>query len=194
MIRSVLLSLALLFSVPAFAQDAGPNPCANLAEATRGLSNEKTATLLESCRTGSTAPAVIEKMADPDNASKWSAAAKGFAEALGIAAKELGIAANDFLDSPAGYLLAAILLFNYAGGAIVGFPFTVFTLIFWWYINRRILIESVEYERVPILWGAFSFRRVKSVVYDREEYTAIFHLLSALALVILNLVVWLNVT
>jgi hypothetical protein len=194
MFRSVLLSLAFLFAVPAFAQDAGPNPCANLAESTRGLSQEKTATLLESCRSGTGAPAAIQKMADPETASKWSAAAKGFAEALGIAAKELGIAANDFLDSPAGYLLAAILLFNYAGGAIVGFPFTIFTLIFWWYVNRRVLIESVEHERVPLLWGAFSVRRVKNIVYDKSEYTAIFHLLSALALVILNIVVWVNVT
>ncbi|AMQ65978.1 hypothetical protein AAY80_134 [Stenotrophomonas phage vB_SmaS-DLP_6] len=194
MLRSILLSLAFLVATPAFAQNAGPNPCANLAEATKGLSSEKTATLLESCRTSSAVPATIEKMADPDTANKWSQAAKGFAEALGIAAKELGIAANDFLDSPAGYLLAAILLFNYAGGAIVGFPFTIFTLIFWWYVNRRVLIESVEHERVPVMWGAFSIRRVKNVVYEKSEYTAIFHLLSALALVVLNLVVWLNVT
>ncbi len=194
MLRSILLSLAFLVATPAFAQDAGPNPCANLAEATRGLSSDKTATLLESCRTGASVPSTITKMADPDTASKWSQAAKGFAEALGIAAKELGIAANDFLDSPAGYLLAAILLFNYAGGAIVGFPFTIFTLLFWWYINRRVMVESTEYERVPVLWGAFSFRRVKQTVYDKSEYTAIFALLSALGLVVLNIIVWVNVT
>ena len=40
--------------------------------------------------------------------------------------------------------------------------------------------------------GAFSIRRVKQIVYDKSEYTAIFHLLSSL--VVLNLVVWLNVT
>lgn len=189
----MILSVALLLaSVPAFAQSPqAPNPCANIAEATRNLSQQATATLLESCRT--VAPTAVEKLADPVQANKWSEAAKGFAQALGIAAKELGIAANDFLDSPAGYLLAAILLFNYAGGAIIGFPFTIFSMCFWWYVVRRITTTKIEYENVPMFWGALTIRRKKLVAYD-ANYLGEYSLVAAFVLFVLNVVVWMNVT
>lgn len=193
MIRSLILSIVLLIaSVPTFAQTANtPNPCANIADATRNLSYQQTETLLASCRQA--APTVVEKLADPVQANKWSEAAKGFAQALGIAAKELGLAANDFLDSPAGYLLAAILLFNYAGGAIIGLPFTIFSMCFWWYIVRRITIKKIEYENVPLFWGALTMRRKKAVDFD-FDYISEYSLIAAIALGLLNVVVWMNVT
>ena len=195
MFRSIALSLMLLFAVPAFAQDATPNPCADLANATKGLSSTETATLLASCRTTSSAPAAIEKMADPETASKWSDAAKGFAEALGIAAKELGIAVNDFLDSPAGYLLALILLFNYAGGFIVGFPMSLISIYALYKVLKMMNTESTEYEMTPVLWGLFSIRRVKRVVKDDGgEYLGLMNFLVILGFVITNLVIWVNVT
>lgn len=83
MIRSLLLVTLLLFSGLAFAQTATPNPCANIAEATRNLSQQEVSTLLETCR----APraTVVEQLANPETANKWSDAAKGFAEAIGVA-------------------------------------------------------------------------------------------------------------
>lgn len=194
MFRSLILASALmLMSATAFAQDtATPNPCANVAEATRNLGPQATETLLESCRKA--APTVAEKLADPVQADKWATVAKGFAEAIGNAAKGLGIAANDFLNSPAGYLLAAILLFNYAGGAIIGFPFTIFSMLFWWTIVRRSMIDKVEYENVPMFWGAITVRRKKVTTYQSTDYTGAFAMITGIALIIMNIVVWVNVT
>lgn len=195
MFRSLMLASALLMvSASAFAQVApiAPNPCADIAEATRNLGPQETSTLLESCRKA--APTVVEKLADPVQADKWSEAAKGFATAIGTAAKGLGIAANDFLNSPAGYLLALILLFNYAGGAMIGFPFTVFSMIFWWVIVRRSMIAKVEYENVPMFWGAVTIRRKKAFTFEKTDYTGAFAMITGVALIIMNIVVWVNVT
>lgn len=197
MFRSILLVFALMFSTAAFAQTANvPNPCADIAEATRDKNSTEIQTILESCRTKASEAARILPQVTPEKAAEWSDAAKGFAEALGIAAKELGIATNDFLMSPAGFLLAAILLFNYAGGAIIGFPFTIFTILLMFWLIRRMVTGKIEYETVPVLWGAFQYRRKKS--YQSAEYLgegkAALLLLTALGLLILNLVVWLNVT
>lgn len=151
---------------------------------------------MESCRTEISGAASILPEATPEKATEWSDAAKGFAEALGIAARELGIATNDFLTSPAGVLLAAILLFNYAGGAIVGFPFTVFTILVLLWLVRRLTTEKVEYETVPLLWGLAHYRRKKadaSVEYLSDGKGALL-LLATLVMVILNLIVWVNVT
>lgn len=170
MFRNLLLSALLAFAaVPAFAQET-PNPCADLANATKGLSAQATATLLDSCREkGNGIPAVVKEMADPEQANQWADAAKGIAQAIGIAAKELGIAANDFLDSPAGFVVALLLLLNY-GGSVIGMFFAVpltflLTYVFYKMISK-VWVDKAEYEFVPVLWGMFSIRRVKSVVHN----------------------------
>ena len=197
MFRSVLLVFALMFSTAAFAQTANvPNPCADIAEATRGKNPTEIQTILESCRAKASEAASILPELTPEKAADWSNAAKGFAEALGIAARELGIATNDFLTSPAGFLLAAILLFNYAGGAIVGLPFSIFTILLMYWLIRRLMTGKVEYETVPIFWGAFQYRRKKlaqSVDYISEGKAALM-ILTAIGLGIMNIVVWVNVT
>lgn len=197
MFRSILLVFALMFSTAAFAQTANvPNPCADIAEATRDKNSTEIQTILESCRTKASEAARILPQVTPEKAAEWSDAAKGFAEALGIAARELGIATNDFLMSPAGILLAAILLFNYAGGAIIGLPFSIFTILLMFWLIRRLMTGKVEYEMVPIFWGAFQYRRRKS--YQSVDYIgegkAALMILTALGLGIMNAIVWLNVT
>lgn len=199
--KTLLFLLALAFSLTAcnvaFAQTATVNPCENLAEATRGKNYNEVDTILKSCRksAGTVTEAIAEKMPDAEEVTGWSQAAKGFAEALGIAAKQLGIAVNDFLNSPAGILLAVILLFNYAGGAIVGLPFTMFSLWMLWRLARRLTIATVEYENVPVFWGFTTRRRVKytkMTSISSENGMTLF--LAALGLLILNGIIWLNVT
>lgn len=197
MFRSILLVFALMFSATAFAQTTNvPNPCADIAETTRGKNSTEIQTILESCRAKASGAAGILPELTPEKAADWSNAAKGFAEALGIAARELGIATNDFLASPAGFLLAVILLFNYAGGAIVGLPFSIFTILLMYWMSRRLMTSKVEYEMVPILWGAFQYRRKKLVqtVDHISEGKAMLMILTAIGICIMNLVVWVNVT
>lgn len=192
MIRSILLATLLLFSGVAFAQQATHNPCANIPEATRNMNQQEVTTLLETCR--APAATVVEQLTNPETANKWSDAAKGFAEAIGIAAKELGIAANDFLDSPAGYLLAFILLFNYGGGMVIGVPMSVFTILLWWTTVKRVMRGTIEYQMVPVFWGAFTMRRVSKMTTQSSEEWGVYAVLSGICLLLLNLIIWVNVT
>ena len=156
------------------------------------MNQQEVSTLLETCR--APAASVVEQLANPETANKWSDAAKGFAEAIGIAARELGVATNDFLDSPAGYLLAFILLFNYGGGMVIGVPMSVFTILLWWTTVKRVMRGTIEYQTVPVFWGAFTMRRVSKMTTQSSEEWGVYAVLSGIGLLILNLIIWVNVT
>lgn len=131
-----------------------------------------------------------------EKASQWGALAKEFAGAIGIAAKELGVAVNDFLDSPAGYLMAAILVLKFAGGLIVAIPFTIGSSLFLYWVLTQIRIESIEYEYRKALWGLFEYRRKLRVVTRDElpEHLQFYSLAVIVLTGIMNLAVWLHMT
>lgn len=172
MFRNILLVLLMAFSFNAVAQNK-TNPCDNIPLATKEMNAQEVNTLLEACR-GKTASGVaaIADTVTPENASRFSEAAKGVAQAVGIAAKELGIAANDFLDSPAGYVLAAVLLFNYGGsliaGILFGLPITFLALFLLYKFYRNYRAAECEYQYIPVLWGMFHRRRI--VKYRMNEF------------------------
>jgi predicted PurR-regulated permease PerM len=169
MIRTIILTIVLAFSFNAVAQTA--NPCENIPDTTKNMTAEQTKTLLSACRAEKTATKVVSNIT-PENAKTFSEAASGVASAVGTAAKELGIAANDFLDSPAGYVLAAVLLLNYGGtligGVLFGLPITLLSLFFLARYIRQYRTGVAEYAYIPVLWGMFSVRRV--VKYTTNQF------------------------
>jgi hypothetical protein len=200
MFRSLILATALLFSTGALAQTtASVNPCDNIPEATKGKDSTTVNAILEACRVKDNVPNIVKQVANPETANTWASAAKGFGQAIALTAKELGVAANDFLNSPAGVLLALILLFNYAGGALLGAPVTIFSCVFWWWVVSKLRVDSIEYEFTPVLWGMFTIRRRKLVKlksladYDNGWWGGTATLLG-IGLLIMNIVVWVNVT
>ena len=52
------------------------------------------------------------KSVSPEDVSKWSGIAVAVAKALGEAAKQLNIGVNDFIKTPAGYLVVIVLLWK----------------------------------------------------------------------------------
>lgn len=172
MFRNILLVLLMAFSFNAVAQNK-TNPCDNIPLATKEMNAQEVNTLLEACRgKAASGVAAITDSVTPENASRFSEAAKGVAQAVGIAAKELGIAANDFLDSPAGYVLAAVLLFNYGGsliaGILFGLPITFLALFLLYKFYRNYRAAECEYQYIPVLWGMFHRRRI--VKYRMNEF------------------------
>lgn len=187
MFLALILSLMFVAS-PVFAQsvNTGLNPCANLAEATKNLTSNEVSTLLESCR-------IKNGAISPEEANKWGEVAKGVAQALGIAAKELGVATNDFMKSPAGFLLTLILLVKFCGGFLIGVPMTVFFVLTWWFINRRIMQDSITYTYTPVFWGLFSVKRVLTVTTEKNEYTGVFAILTGIVVTIVLIIIWVNI-
>jgi hypothetical protein len=96
-------------------------------------------------------------------------AAEGFAKALAIAAKELGITINEFLATPAGKLTAALIIWKVAGAAIVHMLYGVLFIAVGLIASRVIYVrlftagyETVTYERFFGLWkGTKLVRRPK---------------------------------
>lgn len=80
--------------------------------------------------------------------SEWATLGQQFGSGLAQTAKELGIAANEFVDTPVGKLVAAIILWKLAGSAIVhiGFGLLFFAVAFsiWFYNWRRMCIVKSE--------------------------------------------------
>jgi hypothetical protein len=157
MIRNLLISLMFFISGAVFAQNATTvNPCDDIPNATKNMTSDQIRTILESCRTGGFTSQPITV----DSAKEWSEIAESFAKAAGTAAKELGVATNEFLNSPAGYLLAGVLVFNYGGGLIlIGIPFMILSFFGIKHAWRWAYTDKVTYENVPVLWGFWTIRR-----------------------------------
>lgn len=195
-LRSAFLLLALaLVALPAMAQTV--NPCENVTETTRGKTAEEAQAILKLCREEKPALSINSAAVnapDAEEVNEWAGIAKGFAQAIGVLAKELGVAVNDFLRSPAGILLAAILLVKHAGGVFIGVPFVIFSVLVFAYVVRRVTTGKVTYENVPLLWGMLTMRRKASVERLELNGEATGTLcMTAIGLLFLDLIVCLNI-
>lgn len=94
---------------------------------------------------------------------------------IGAAARELGIAVNEFSQTTPGRVAMLILIWKYMGDAIlgvmVGIPVLVFGMwIGWKMVHRgRQRNYTREYVYVPVLWGLFNRRKLAKEVYNRNS-------------------------
>lgn len=108
----------------------------------------------------------------PQRISEWGAVSKDFAVALGIAAKELGIAANEFLDTDAGLLTAGLIVWHVAGASIAGILIGVPMLVaFWWLLigyMKRSKINEITYadNGARHWWGP---KIIKNITYHESS-------------------------
>jgi len=105
-----------------------------------------------------------------------AAAAEGFARALSIAAKELGITVNDFLHTDAGKLTAALIIWKVAGVAalkmLYGMLFVTVGLSIVRVIYMRLFTkgyEKVEYSRFGGLFKGTKLIRIPKSFHDLDN-------------------------
>ena len=105
-----------------------------------------------------------------------AAAAEGFAKALSIAAKELGITINEFLGTPAGKLTAALIVWKVAGASIIhilyGLAFMTVGLIIARVIYMRLFTagyEKLEYSRFGGFFKGTKLVRVPKTFKDLQN-------------------------
>lgn len=102
-------------------------------------------------------------------ASTWGTqaaqAAEGFARAISIAARELGVTVNEFLKTDAGRLTAALIIWKVAGASIVsilyGMMFITVGLAIARIIYKRLFTK--EYQQVEYSWFGGFFKGTKLV-------------------------------
>lgn len=108
----------------------------------------------------------------PDAVREWGSLGKEFSTAVVETAKELGVAANEFLYTPVGIMIAFYFMWDMIGGIIIGIPLLIF--IWWLYfkLGRYCSVNSIsrEYEYIPYLWGALKLKRkVKEDIRPNSE-------------------------
>lgn len=88
--------------------------------------------------------------------SAYAEIAKGVAEAIGIAAREVGVAVDEFVKTDAGKMTIALIVWHVAGddikGIVFGVPCILFAVWLWFAISHR-LRRTGEYITVKNRWG-----------------------------------------
>lgn len=170
----VLLLIVGLFTVPAFAA------CDNIN--VPGLSDAEEAKLKLSCQqalvAAATAPDIVGGLTDPNKLSAYGIVAQEWAKALGLAATELGIAVDTFLDTDAGKLTAFIIIWQVMGETILGFLLGVPLLIVIMWIGirtaHRAKISGIEYSETKTTWRGKP--AIKEITYYDEDQTVMYWL------------------
>lgn len=89
-----------------------------------GLPPAAVEVLKATCKAQATAtqPANGPQVATPgltkESADAWGHLAKEFAAAIGIAAREIGVSANEFISTPAGMITVAVILWSTIGDSV----------------------------------------------------------------------------
>lgn len=105
----------------------------------------------------------------PDDVKEWGSLAKEFGSAIGATAKELGVAVNDFLRTPAGILITIYLFWSKLGGILIGIPFVVtvwFAFFKVWNTFRR---TPIAFEHKPVLFGLYNKKYVTEYQYRQPD-------------------------
>lgn len=104
---------------------------------------------------------------ESSTATQWAtdmaAVAESFARAIGIAARELGVAVNDFLNTPAGMLTAVVIIWKVIGADVVTILvcvpiMAIFTIAFF-KILRGLLVSGYETTQHSLLFGLVKYTR-----------------------------------
>lgn len=189
--KSALLALTLL-CVPAVTVAAEIN-CASAIGAIHNMDEISKRALIVQCeqtKLEAQKKIVTEAVADNTPTSekvlntmdRVSNIAKQFAEAIGIAAKELGVAVNEFITTPAGIITILFIVYQMAGNTIIYILLAGFALTF--IMNRltqfirTVLVEDYETETYKNFLGQEKTRKVPKFtpwknLYDGQAFWVI---------------------
>lgn len=158
----------------------------------RGLSQEQIAEL----------QLQAAKMKSPENvsatvrqeATAWAELGANIGTAMVSAARELGVAANEFSQTSLGKVVTLIIVYKVIGKDILGVAVGSFILLFgfgvvlWLLMTKR--FGEAKYEYRPMFWGLWQ-RRVVSMYRPTEE-SVVSRVLFSVAIFAISMIVGLN--
>ena len=127
-------------------------------------------------------------------AEAWSELGANMGKAMVGAAREVGVAANEFGQTSLGKVVVGIVTYKVVGRDILGVIFGSVILVFgyglalWLFITKR--WSDVQYEYEPVLWGMYKRQRVIKSHTDNDVVTT--KVLAGGVLLLLTTVVGLN--
>lgn len=131
---------------------------------TKGLSAEAVRQMVDLCQKDLASQKTDGLTENVQMLGKIMEVSHEFSSSLGLAARELGYAANEFLASPAGILTATVIIWKVFMVQILGIIFLMVVIPLWIYMLRKTMIDKVEY--LPIKrWGGREGHK-KVVTYE----------------------------
>ena len=138
---------------------------------TDGLTADQITQLNQQARSMKSDPAAVSSKVRQE-AEAWGELGTNMGRAMVGAAKELGVAANEFAVTPLGTVVVGITAYKIVGrdllGVAVGSLILVlgYSIAFWMFLTRR--WSNIQYEYKPILWGAFERRKIVKISSDED--------------------------
>lgn len=122
-----------------------------------------------------------------EEAEKWSQLGISVGQAVVGAAKEIGVAAGDFSQTPLGKVIVATVVIKVFGNTVIHIVTSVVILImvstFFWYVHRRIL-QIPKYEVRPVLWGMWNCKFLVGYVHNDSSNQDAWNITSTIVLVV----------
>jgi hypothetical protein len=108
-------------------------------------------------------------------AAAWGDLGANMGKALVSAAREVGVASNEFASTSLGKVVVAIVTYKIVGKDILGVVFGTLTLLFGWSVAIWLLttrrFADVKYEYEPVFKGLFKRKRIVSISQDSNTTT-----------------------
>lgn len=129
-------------------------------------------------------------------ASEWGELGANMGKAMVAAAKEVGVASNEFAQTPLGKITVAIVVYKLIGqdvlGAVVGSFIIILGICFsiFFFKSKTLFAREVKYEYVPYFKGLFSLKRITYSRIDDEPW--VFRAIFGIASIVLSLLIGLN--
>ena len=128
--------------------------------------------------------------------SKWSELGVGMGKAAVSAAKELGVAANEFVETPLGKITMGIVVYKVMGKEIIKMMVASSVFVIFLALTLVLLFRKkgdVKIEYHPRLWGLWH-RKVVTEVEEADSDVVITHFIGAAVCFVVSIVAVLNIT
>lgn len=188
--KKILAILALSIASSTFAGVASQNGA--YVDVSK-LTPEQVAQINKQVSEMQSAPANISASVRQE-AEAWGQLGANMGKAMVGAAREVGVASNEFASTGLGKVVVAIVAYKVIGQDLLGIIFgslilvVGYSLAIWILSTRR--WSTVKYEYEPVVWGMFKRRRIMSSETADDVVTG--KILSAGVLTLLTTVVGLN--
>jgi hypothetical protein len=121
--------------------------------------------------------------------SKWSELGVGMGHAAVAAAKEVGMAANEFVSTPLGKVTMGVVVYKVIGKDVLKLAVGLSIMVFMFTVAVVMLFRKkgdVTYENIPVMNGWWVKRRVKN--YSPDSDVMIEHFMVAAIATIIGLI------
>jgi hypothetical protein len=185
--KKIFVILALMASVNVFA--ATQNTSIDLSKLTPEQRSQISQQVSELASQPTNVSATVRKEAEA-----WGELGSNMGKAMVGAAKEVGVAANEFSQTPLGQVVVFMAAYKIVGHDMLGVVFGSLVLLFGWSLALWIFTtkrwSDVKYEYEPVLWGLYKKARIVEIRTDSDTVTG--KILSGIGILVVSTLVGLN--